>query len=142
MKPLLLILAIFTSFLAPIQGLIILMIIFISADTALGIYTAIKMGGIEAYKSHKFFNLVIKSFFYLTSIIMAYCIDLFIFGGVFFNIPFLLAKIITMVWIYIEIKSLDESSMKLGNKSFWEILKEFIIKLKSIKQDLNEFIEK
>jgi hypothetical protein len=43
-------------------------------------------------------------------------------------------------WIYIEIKSLDESSIKLGNKSFWVLLKE-INKLKDIKKDLNDIIE-
>jgi hypothetical protein len=31
--------------------------------------------------------------------------------------------------IYIEIKSLDESSIKLGNKSFWVLLKEMVNKL-------------
>lgn len=142
MKTLLLILAILTTFLTPIKGLIILMILFIASDTAFGIYTSIKLDGIEAFKSHKFFNVVIKSFFYLTSIIMAYCIDVFIFNGSLLSIAFLLAKTMTMLWIYIEIKSLDESSMKLGNKSFWLILKEFITKLKTIKKDLNEIIDK
>jgi hypothetical protein len=44
------------------------------------------------------------------------------------------------LWIYIEIKSLDESSIKLGNKSFWVLLKE-MVKLKDIKKDLNDIIE-
>jgi hypothetical protein len=44
-------------------------------------------------------------------------------------------------WIYIEIKSLDESSIKLGNKSFWVLLKEMVNKLKDIKKDLNDIIE-
>lgn len=118
------------------------MIIFIASDTALGVYTSIKLEGISAFKSHKFFNVVIKSFFYLATIIMAFCIDVFIFNGTLFGLKFLLAKTMTMLWIYIEIKSLDESSMKLGNKSFWAILKEFITKLKSIKKDLNELIDK
>jgi hypothetical protein len=43
--------------------------------------------------------------------------------------------------IYIEIKSLDESSIKLGNKSFWVLLKEMVNKLKDIKKDLNDIIE-
>jgi hypothetical protein len=44
----------------------------------------------------------------------------------------------TLIWIYIEIKSLDETSMKLGNKSVWVILKEMTGKLKELKKDLNE----
>jgi hypothetical protein len=46
----------------------------------------------------------------------------------------------TTLWIYIEIKSLDESSIKLGNKSFWVLLKEMVNKLKD-KKDLNDIIE-
>jgi hypothetical protein len=39
-----------------------------------------------------------------------------------------ISKTMTMLWIYIEIKSLDESSIKLGNKSFW-VLKKWLEKL-------------
>lgn len=72
---------------------------------------------------------------------MAFLVDKFILTGSLFGIAFLLSKIMTVFWIYIEIKSLDESSMKLGNKSFWVLLKEMINKLKGIKNDLNELIE-
>jgi hypothetical protein len=53
---------------------------------------------------------------------------------VHFFISFLAAKTMTTLWIYIEIKSLDESSIKLGNKSFWVLLKEMVNKLKDIKR--------
>lgn len=117
------------------------MLLFIFSDTVFGIYTSIKLGGVGTFKSHKLFNVVIKSFFYLTTIIMAYLIDKYILVGSVFGIDYLLAKVLTFFWIYIETKSLDESSMKLGNKSFWVLLKELINKLKSVKKDLNELIE-
>jgi hypothetical protein len=63
-----------------------------------------------------------------------------IFWGALFYI-ILAAKTMTTLWIYIEIKSLDESSIKLGNKSFWVLLKEMVNKLKDIKKDLNDIIE-
>ena len=72
---------------------------------------------------------------------LAHTISVFIFGGSTLGIPYLLPKILTMLWIYIEVKSLDESSMKLGNPSFWVILKEFFTKVKTIKKDLNDLIE-
>lgn len=118
-----------------------MMIFFIISDTIFGIYTSIKIEGIQSFKSHKFFNIVVKSFFYLTTIIMAYCLDKFVFEGSLFSIKFLLAKTMTMLWIYIEIKSLDESNMKLGHKSFWVLLKELVEKLKDIKKDLNTIID-
>ena len=41
-----------------------------------------------------------------------------------------------LVWIYVEIKSIDETSVGLGNKSFWVILKEMIAKAAEFKKDL------
>lgn len=117
------------------------MILFIVSDTIFGIYASIQLKGVEAFKSHKLFNVVIKSFFYLTTIILAFLVDKFILAGSIFGIAFLLSKTITAFWIYIEIKSIDENSMKLGNKSFWVLLKEMIGKLKGIKKDLNELID-
>ena len=57
------------------------------------------------------------------------------------GIKLLFAKVMTAFWIYIEIKSLDETSMKMGNRSFWIVFKEFIEKMKGLKKDLNELIE-
>jgi hypothetical protein len=48
-----------------------------------------------------------------------------IFLGCTFGISFLAANYDNTL-IYIEIKSLDESSIKLGNKSFWVLLKEMV----------------
>lgn len=117
------------------------MIFFVGVDTIAGIYASIKIGGITAFKSTKFFNIVVKSFFYLSTIIMAFLIDKFIFGGTLFTVQFLLSKVMSMLWIYNEIKSLDETSIRLGNRSFWVILKEFVSKLKDLKKDLNEIVE-
>jgi len=125
-------------FLMPIQGLIFTMIIFLIADTVTGIYASIKLNGIKSFCSTKFFNLVVKSFFYLSTIIMAFFIDKYMFDSHVMGVPLLWSKGMTAVWVYTEIKSIDETSMKLGNKSFWVILKEFIERLKGFKKDLNE----
>jgi hypothetical protein len=73
-----------------------------------------------------------KTFFYLQTMLMGFLVDKHIFL-VFWYIIFA-AKTMTTLWIYIEIKSLDESSIKLGNKSFWVLLKEMVNKLKDIKR--------
>lgn len=138
MKTILALILIFTTFLTPITPLFILMIVFVMLDTIFGIYTSILIDGVASFRSHKLFNIVVKLFFYLTTIVLAFGIDKYIFDGTIFNIKYLLPKGITMLWIYIEIKSLDESNMKLGNKSFWVLLKEFIDKLKGIKTDIGD----
>lgn len=138
MKTISYLLSLLAIFLTPTTGLIITMIVFIMADTLFGIYASIKMDGMKSFKSTKLFNVVIKTFFYCSTIIMAFTLDKYIFDGSVAGIAFLLSKLMTGLWVYIEIKSIDETSMKIGNRSFWVILREMVNKLKSLKKDLNE----
>ncbi|MDA6068978.1 phage holin family protein [Flavobacterium sp. AC] len=110
-------------------------------DTILGIYTTIKLNGKASFKSHFLFNIVIKLGFYFATIMLAHGISIAFFGSVLFGIIDFIPKIITALWLYIEIKSMDETSMKLGNRSFWVIVKEFISKLKTLKSDINKITE-
>ena len=119
------------------------MTLFISFDTVFGIYAAVKKGGWKAFTSNKLFNVVIKSFFYLMCIILAFCVDSFLLDGeTIMGIKLFFAKSITCLFLYIELKSIDETSVKLGNRSIWVIMKEMLGKLKSIKKDLNEVVSK
>ena len=74
----------------------------------------------------------------MSTIVFSFLIDKYIFEGKILDISYLISKIITFLWLYIEIKSIDETSMKLGNRSLWVILKEIINKGKSLKKDINE----
>lgn len=125
----------------PIQGLLFTMISFILLDTIIGVYVSVKLKGWKSFKSTKFFNIVVKSFFYTTSIIMAWFLDKFIMDGSVVGIPLLLSKAMTAVWVFNEVNSCDENSMKLGNKSVWVMCGGLINKLKSLKKDLNEIKE-
>jgi hypothetical protein len=69
---------------------------------------------------------------------MAFGADVFICGGSLFGIGHLLSKAMCVFWMYIEVKSLDETNMKLGNKSFWVLIKEIMGKYKSIKKDIKK----
>jgi hypothetical protein len=128
----------FLVFTTPIKGLFFLILFAVIFDTVFAIYTNVKLSGWNSFKSTKLFNIVVKTFFYLGSILFAFLVDKHILDGKLFDIPNILSKTITFVWVYIEIKSIDETSMKLGNKSFWVILKELIKKTKDLKNDINE----
>ena len=136
MKTLLLILASIATFLIPIQGLLLLMILFIFLDTCFGIYSTVKRKGWKSFRNTKLFNLVVKSFFYLASIILAFLVDTYVFQSKLFGVDCLASKSMALVWIYVEIKSIDETSVGLGNKSIWVILKEMIAKAAEFKKDL------
>ena len=126
------------TFLTPIKGLFLLVFFAVVCDTIFAIYSVIKLQGVKYVLSHKFFNIAIKSWFYLGSIVLAYLVDVFILENTIFGIHNLVSKIICVVWVSIEVKSLDETSQKLGNRPFLEVLKALITKLKSIKKDLND----
>jgi hypothetical protein len=128
----------FLVFATPIQGLFLLISFAVVFDTVFAIFVNVKLKGWNSFKSTKLFNIVVKTFFYLGSILFAFLVDRHILDGKLFDITNLISKTITFVWVYIEIKSIDETSMKLGNKSFWVILKELIKKTKDLKKDINE----
>jgi hypothetical protein len=128
----------FLVFITPIQGLIWLISFAVGFDTIFAIYVSVKQKGISSFSSTKLFNIVVKTFFYMGSIILAFMVDKFIFEDKIYDIPFLSSKIITTIWLYIEIKSIDETSMKLGNKSLWVLFREVISKGKGLKKDIND----
>ena len=123
------------TFLAPIKGMVLLVIMAISIDTIFGIYYAIKN---KDYQSDKLFNVVVKTFFYSFSILFAFIVSKEIFEGELFGIKYLSVKLVTAFWIYIEMKSIDETSVKLGNKPFVEIIRSLMKRAKEFKKDLNE----
>ena len=131
----------FLIFITPIFGLLSIITFAVGFDTLFAIYVSIKLNGIKSFRSTKLFNVVVKTFFYMGSIIFAFMIDKYMFEGKILDIPYLISKVITFVWLYIEIKSIDETSMKLGNRSLWVIVKEIINKGKSFKKDINEIKE-
>ncbi len=130
------------TILAPIKGLLLVTGLAVFLDTIFAIYTTIKLNGWASYQSTKLFNIVVKSFFYLGSIILAYCIDTHIVGvNLIMNIDLFLSKVVTIFWLYIEVKSIDETSQKHGNKSFYYIIKNLMSKAKELKKDINEIKE-
>jgi hypothetical protein len=128
-------------FVSPIKGMLLLTILMVVFDTILGIYTSIKVDGLSSFKSNKLFNLSVKLFFYLGAIILSYCVDEFIIIQPIIGIQDLFPKVVCFAFVYIEGKSMDESSIKLGNKSMWVILKEIVKKISSLKKDLNDLSE-
>ena len=126
------------TFLTPILGMVALVACAVGLDTFAGIHIARKN---KDYQSDKLFNVVVKTFFYMTTILLAFLIDTFIFEKQLANIGYLSSKSVTMFWIYIEAKSLDEKSQKLGNRPFHVIMSALIKRIKSWKKDINEIKE-
>ena len=135
-------LVLIATILAPIKGLLLVTGMAVFLDTIFAIYTTIKLNGWASYQSTKLFNIVVKSFFYLGSIVLTYFIDTHIVGNnLIMGIELFLSKVITIFWLYIECKSIDETSQKHGNKPFYVIIKNILEKAKELKKDINEIKE-
>lgn len=130
------------TFLAPIKGLLILLVCFITFDTLMAIYVAVKLRGWKAFRSAMLRKgMTSKVFLYLGTVVLAFLIDTHIMGGSAFGIQHLLSKGLASIWCYAEIKSMDENSMKLGNRSFFVISKEFFKKITGYKEEVKKIIE-
>ena len=137
-KTLTLTLGSFITFLVPIKGLFILILLAVLIDTITGIRKTYKLLGKQAIRSGKMFNIAPKLAMYLSTTLLMHCIDVFIFNGTIYGITSLLAKSIAMVWVYIELKSIDENRQEMGHKSMIRIVKELLSGIKTFKKDLNE----
>lgn len=128
----------FISFLSPIYGIIFLLSLAVMTDTVFAIYATIKLNGIKSFQSNKLFNLAIKTFFYMGSLLLAFTIDTFIVSSnTMFGIDLLFSKAVAVLWIYIEVKSIDETSIKLGNKPLLTLIKEIIGVFTRLKKDMS-----
>jgi hypothetical protein len=128
----------FPVFFTPIKGLLMMVIAFVLADTAFAIFKAIKNK--ESLDSDKAFNIIPKLIGYLGAILLGYLVDVFIFDG---KLPMLelqngISKLIAFVAISIEVKSIDETNIKLGNKPFKTLFKSLVGSMKGIKKDISE----
>ena len=136
-----LILGTFLVFIQPVVGLFFLTLFFMLIDTFYAVYTVRKLEGWSKVTSRRGGDIFVKGRIYGSSILVSHMIDVFILkDSLFFGIPPIAAKATTFVILFIEGKSIDETRMKLGKKSFFVMLREWINKGKRFKQDVNELM--
>ncbi len=140
MKGLFGLLSIICTFLMPIKALVLMVMLFTLLDTITGIYAAIRIGGRKEFRSGKLWNLVPKVFMYSVTILLSFLVDSFVLGGTTLGIKFLISKACSVLWTYVEVKSIDENSQKLGNRPFLDVVKELLRKAASLKKDINKIV--
>lgn len=129
------------TFFIPIQGLLLLLIFMVSLDTLTAIYVSVKLRGIKSFRSALLRKgMTAKIFLYLGTVILSFMIDTYILGGSTFGISHLLSKGLTSIWCYAEVKSMDENSIKLGNRSFFVITKDFFKKITGYSKDIKDIL--
>ena len=105
-------------------------------DTCFGVWKAKKLG--EEITSKIFRNgLVPKLVSYVAAVMLIYASDVFIINALtlsVISVEFISTKIIALVLLSIEVKSMDESFVKVKGYSFIDKIKAIIAKLKDVKK--------
>ena len=127
-------------FFTPIKGIIILVALSTIIDTIFGVWRACKVG--EVCTSKKFrYGFVPKLLSYCGAIMLIYASDFFIINELTLmvvSVKFLSTKIIALVLISIEVKSMDESFKKVKGYSFVSKITKALKKAKDIKKQIEE----
>lgn len=129
------------TFLMPIYSLVLLVIGFVLLDTITGIWASIKLKGRKSFRSGILWNMAPKIVMYSSAILLAFLIDNFIFGGALMGIKLLLSKASCVVGLWIEGTSINENSVKLGNRSIDVIIGDIVRNIKGLKRDINDITE-
>ena len=123
-------------FFAPIKGIILMVALATILDTCFGLWKAKKIG--EEITSKIFrHGLVPKLLSYVAAVMLIYASDVFIINALtlsVISVEFISTKIIALVLLSIEVKSMDESFVKVKGYSFIDKIKAIISKLKDIKK--------
>ncbi len=125
-------------FFAPIKGIIILVALSTIIDTGFGFWKAKKLGQDITSKKWRF-GFVPKILSYIAAVMLTYASDFFIINELtkmIISVEFLSTKLIALVLISIEVKSMDESFVKVKGWSFLEKITGMLRKAKDIKKEI------
>ena len=131
-------LAVVSTFFLPITGILFLIGFAIVIDTITGIWKSKKLG--VPITSRKLSAIISKLMLYEVAVILFYLIDRFILNDiilVFFSIPLMLTKILSLVLVSIEVISISENYKAVKGIDLWQAMKLLFARARDIKQDID-----
>lgn len=132
------VLTVFFLFFAPVKGIILIVALATIIDTCFGVWKAVKLG--EDVTSKLFRKgLLSKLITYVAATMLIFASDVFIINELtksVVSVEFISTKVISLVLVAIEVKSMDESFVKVKGYSFIDKAKSIIVKIKNIKGEL------
>lgn len=136
------IIAIIIAFLMPIVPLIIVVGMFIIADTLIGIWRSVKTK--QRITSKRLSNIVSKMVLYQAAIILFFVMEKYILVdiiGYFVKIQWFLTKVMACVLCSIELKSIDESIQDVLGVSIWDRFKLLLKRSSEVKDEIEDAIK-
>jgi hypothetical protein len=132
-------LAVVSTFLMPISGLLFLVGFVIVLDTITGVWKAKKNN--VPITSWEFSAIVSKMLLYEITVILFYMIDHFILNNIilqFFSVPLMLTKVLALILVSIEVMSINENYKAVKGLDLWQAMKNLFARAKEIKKDIDE----
>lgn len=129
-------------FFAPIKGIFLTVATVIVLDTIVGLWKARHLK--QKITSRKLSGVISKLLLYQSLILVTYLIGQFITAGAIdkiFSIEHVLTKGVSLVLIYIELKSINESYHIVKNINIWDHLRELVSRTKELKDGIKEIKE-
>ena len=128
----------FFTFLTPIIGLFYILSLFVLIDTIFAIYAVVKLSGWSHFKSELLRKgLGGKIWLYYGTTLLVYLIEMYIVGTSSFGVDYLYTKGLVGIWCTNELKSCDENNIKLGGRTFIQMIKDMLKLISGIKKDIN-----
>ena len=131
-------LAVIGSFFLPISGILFLIGFAIVLDTITGVWKAKKLK--IPITSRGLSAVISKLLLYEVAVIGFYLIDYWILNDiilVFFSIPLMLTKILSLVLVSLETLSISENYKAVKGIDIWSAFKNLLQRSKEIKQDID-----
>lgn len=132
------ILNVLLAFFAPISGIVLLVALSTIIDTVFGLWKAYNLKeNITSRKAR--YGLVPKIISYCAAICLIYACDYYMINDLtkmVVSAEFLTTKLLALVLISIEVKSIDESFQSVKGWSFIDKITDMVIKAKNIKKEL------
>jgi hypothetical protein len=136
-------LAVISTFLMPISGLLFLVGFVIMLDTITGVWKSIKNK--VPITSRGLSAIISKMLLYEVTVIMFYMIDKFILNNIilqFFSVELMLTKVLSLILVSIEVMSINENYKAVKGLDLWQAMKNLFSRAKEIKKDIDEIRHK
>ena len=133
----------FGAFISPIAGVLVAVGVFIAADMIFARYRCY-VQKIKSTSRKARSGLIPKVITYNCFVLSFFIMDKFVindFSTLFTQIPFVLTKVLAMILIWIELKSIDESFEAIKGKSLFAYLLDMIKSAKKINKQISNINE-
>jgi hypothetical protein len=128
------------TFFTPIAGIIILMITLILTDTITGVWKSKKLG--VPITSRGLSALVSNIFLYCGSVLLVFSVDEVLLNELmlqFFSVEYLVTKVISMIFAFVELISINENWKAVKGFDLWSRAKDLTKRAKIIKREIDDF---